>query len=193
MNAKDRQKVLKRSLVDPDNPNRMQLFDTKIAVPVVIDSTHHEIHEGDHYFIKTFLEVVGIEGTTNYFCFQTPNNGKRIHAKAIMAPDVDTEINIYEDASVTEGTPISSFNCDRESEKTAVLIAKAAPTIIDLGTKLWASRTGGGKNPVGVAPGLNYEIIAKRGSTYLFEIIKRNNSGDLIIDIDFFWYEHGDE
>jgi hypothetical protein len=154
-----------------------------------VDYAHHEMHAGSHYFIKTFLEETGGTGATNYFAFTTPDSDLQIHAKAKLAPDVDTEINIYEDADITGGTPIVGMNNCRCSTNVAQLAPVAAPTVNSNGTLMWAARNGGGREAVGVAPGLNYEIIVKRNTTYLFEIIKRTTA-DLILDIDFFWYEH---
>ena len=67
-------------------------------------------------------------------------------------------------------------------------MAFASPTINDAGTTIWAARNGGGRNPVGVATGLNYEIIAKNNVTYCF-VIEKETVSDTVVDIDFFWYE----
>jgi hypothetical protein len=155
----------------------------------VVDYSHHEMHAGNHYFVKTWLQETGGTGATNYFAFTTPDSDLQIHAKAKLAPDVDTEVNIYENASVTGGVSVPGMNNCRCSTNVAQLLPLAAPTVVDPGDLMWAARNGGGRNAVGVAPGFNYEIIVKRATTYLFEIIKRTTA-DLIIDIDFFWYEH---
>lgn len=158
-------------------------------LPVVaIAKEHFEIHEGEHYFIKTWVELSGPAETTVYFAFNTPENSKEIHAKAILAPDADTIVNIFENCTITGGTIITPINNKRDSTNNATLIPYANPTVNNNGTLIWAARNGGGKNPVGVAPGLNYEIIAKNNVTYCFEIEKETVS-DTIVDIDFFWYE----
>lgn len=155
---------------------------------ITINKEHYEIHEGDHYFIKTFLIDTAGTGSTTYFSFTTPNTSTRIHAKSLFSPDVDTEINIYENSIITDGSPITEQNNDRDSNNTAELVAVASPTIVVIGDKIWSARNGGGINPVGISPGFNYEIVAKTNTTYTFEIIKRTTA-DLIIDIDFWWYE----
>jgi hypothetical protein len=40
-----------------------------------------------------------------------------------------------------------------------------------------------------VAPGFNYTIIAKRNTTYAFKITKKT-ANDVIVDVDFWWFEH---
>ena len=59
-------------------------IDTITRQLVVIQNGHHEIHEGDHYFIKTWLRDDGVGGSTTFFAFTTPNTTTRIHAKAIL-------------------------------------------------------------------------------------------------------------
>lgn len=155
---------------------------------VVIDKSHYEIHEGDHYFIKTYIENTGGAGTADYFAFTAPDNETRIHAKVWLAADSDFIITIYEDSNITGGVSVPGFNNDRNSNNTAQLIPVAAPTINTLGNIMWQSRNGGGKEPVGVTPVTNYEIIAKAGSTYVFEL-KKQTTADGVVNIDFWWYE----
>ena len=165
------------------------IFKQLITEVVTIDWAHEKQHDGDHYFVKTFLVDTGGSGSTTFFAFTTPSNGDRIHAKARLIPDVDTEINIYEGSVITGGTPIAGMNNNRDSANVAGLAPVASPAHTTPGDLMWAARTGGGREAVGVAPGLNYEIIAKADTVYVFEIIKRTTA-DLVIDIDFWWYEH---
>jgi len=158
----------------------------------VVSYDHHEIHTGDHYFIKTWVEDTGASGNATFFAFTTPDSTKWIHAKALIAPDVDFTITIYEDGDITGGTPIPAINNNRNSSNTAGLVAVGSPTVNAKGRAIWAARNGGGRNAVGVAPAIGYEIIAKQNSTYIFELIK-NTTADGVLDIDFFWYEHTDK
>jgi len=154
----------------------------------VIEKEHLEMHEGHHYFIKTWLENNGAADTSNYFAFTTPNTTTRIHAKSILFADTDTTFNIYEDCDITNGVPVTGINNDRDSSNVAELEAFAAPTINDIGNLIFSARNGGGRNPIGISLSGNYEIIAKTNSSYCFEITKQT-SADTVIDVDFFWYE----
>jgi hypothetical protein len=178
-------RTINGTVYDPDKSG----IDASTESLVSIGYSDHKIHTGDYYFIKTFITDVEGTGSVNFFSFTAPDTAERIHARAIIVPDVDTEVSIYEDATITGGTPVVGQNCERNSSNTASLVASAAPTVSVAGNKIWTARTGGGRGPVGVAPGLNYEIIAKQNSTYVFEIIKRTTA-DLVVDIDFFWFEH---
>lgn len=156
----------------------------------IINYEHHEIHEGDHYFLKTYIENTGGTGTSDYFAFTTPSNTKLIHARTLLSPDGDVLITIYEDCNITGGINITGLNNFRNSNNTALLQPVAAPTVVNCYLPIWQSRNGGGRNPVGVSPGFNYEIIAKSNVTYVFEITKQTTA-DTIVDIDFWWYEEG--
>ena len=151
------------------------------------------LHGGNHFFVKTFLADAGGDGSITEFMFTTPNTSTRIHAKAVLVPDVDYTIEIWEGITTSDdGTPIAMINNDRDFTTTPELIAYAAPTVTDDGTLIWAARNGGGKNPIGVTPGLNYAIMAKTNSKYLFRLTKNiANAG--VVDIDFWWTEGEDK
>ena len=153
---------------------------------------HHEIHNGTHYFVKTFVENTGGADTSNFFGFTSPNGSVWMHAKALLAPDTDVQIEIFEGADFSGGTPITAQKNNRNATREALSVQVAEPTVITSGTPFWVARNGGGRNPVGVAPGFNYEIVALSGTNYLFKLTKKT-AADTIVDIDFFWYEHADK
>ena len=155
---------------------------------VSINYEHHEMHEGHHYFIKTWIFDDNGAGNINYFSFTTPATETRIHAKTILFADTDIVFNIYENCTITDGVAVMGWNNDRDSANTAELIALAAPTVVDVGNLMFSGRTGGGRDAVGVSLSGNYEIIAATNETYCFEIVKQTTA-DTVIDIDFFWYE----
>ncbi|GAG37439.1 unnamed protein product [marine sediment metagenome] len=177
------------SVVDePLDVNITEPVDELSGAVMTIGFEHHETHEGDHYFIKTYITDNGGIGSTQYFAFTTQNH-KRIHARTKIAPDVDYIMTIYEDGNITGGINGTEQNNDRDSDNTALLEAWLSPTINDLGTPIWTSRNGGGKNPTGVSPEFGYEIIAKTNSTYIFALEKQV-AQDGVVDVDFWWYEH---
>ena len=171
------------------NSNIVKPIDAVSGGLTTISAEHHEMHEGDHYFFKSFIVDSGGSGSTTVFSFTTPNTATRIHAKASLTPDVDYTISIYEGADITGGAPLNGVNNDRDSLNVAELVAVSAPTVNVIGDRIWAARNGGGKDPIGVSPGFNYEIIAKTDTTYIFEIVK-NIANTGVVDIDFWWYEH---
>lgn len=170
------------------------VFDVNITEPrdgdalITVDKSHYEMHEGDHYFFKSYLVDTGGDGSITYFSFTTPNTNTRIHARALLSPDVDYTVEIFEDSIIAGGTPLNGFNNDRDSPNIAELNATDSPDVIVEGLLIWPARNGGGKNPIGVSTGFNYEIIAKTNSTYVFKLTK-NVPQQGIVDIDFYWYE----
>lgn len=164
--------------------------DTITRALTTITYPHHEMHSGSHYFIKTWLINTGGSGTFDEFIFVTPNTTKRIHAKVNLNADADATFQIFEDATMTAlGTPVPGINNNRDSVNVSELAPYAAPTVNTDGNLIWAARNGGGRTPIGVGLGTNFEILAKTNSIYLFRLTK-NTTADTVIDIDFFWYEH---
>ena len=151
-----------------------------------IDIEHHKVHEGKHFFLKTWQDVG--QGNTVYFMFRTPNTSTRIHARAHIAGEVEFTIGLYENPTLTaDGTPVTMLNNDRNSANTPSLLAFSGPTVTDDGTPLRLTKIGSNRDDT-VSPGANYEIIAKQNEEYLFKITNDANTTGWI-DVDFWYYE----
>ena len=143
-------------------------------------------HKGKHFFIKGYVDFTATQATTKYFMFDTPDSDTRIHAKAMISTTDIFVIEIYEDADITaSGIPVQGFNNDRDSDIESELKAYANPEVQNEGNLIWPAKT----TTVNVAPLVNYEIIAKTDSTYLWKLSKISQ-GKQTIDYDFFWSEH---
>lgn len=166
------------------------LIDDETGAVLYLDHNLHEIHEGNHYFIKTWVLNDGVADTFSEFIFITPNTTTRIHAKVSIASDADSAFEIFEDAEVSaNGTAVVGINNNRDSTRVAELLAYSTPTVTDEGNLLWSARSGGGKEKSSVSPQTGYEIIAKTNAIYLFKLTKKTDV-DTVIDIDFYWGEH---
>ena len=175
------------------NGLKSMIGDARTRVLVVMASEHHEIHEEDHFYLKTFAESVGGLGSITEFIFTTPVGPKRMHAKMLLIPDSDFQIELFRGATYSApGIEMDTFNNDHDSTNEAETKAYVFPVITDDGQLVWNARSGGGKNPIGVAPALNYEIICATDTTYLFRLTKKITQA-AIVDVDFWWYEHTDE
>lgn len=183
------------SFKDKNDINQEALIDLSSREVVTETNSHYMMHEGNHYFIKTWLINTGAISTFDEFMFITPNSDIRIHAKVSIQSDDDATFDIYEAPTTTaNGSAVPSINCDRNSSNTAELLPFASPTVTVDGTLIWSARTGGsGVTPIGGSSGVslstNYEIIAKANTKYMFRLTK-NTSNDTVMDIDFYWYEH---
>lgn len=83
-----------------------------------IDFEHHEIHEGDHYFLIDVADLA----INNVFDMQftTPNTTKRIHFVFELSATAEVEWYIYEGASIVlAGTSVTPLNNDRDSSNSS--------------------------------------------------------------------------
>jgi len=156
-----------------------------------IDYEHHEIHDGSHYFVSGF-ETVANDGDI-IFSITTPNTAKWIHLIFEIEGTSQTEFSIYETASVSSGTPITPNNNNRNSANTSDVTMLYNPTVDTAGTVIFAQSKGkAGTNPLKAdTEGLvnrSREIILKQNTTYVFEIISRDDGN--IISYAGEWYEH---
>lgn len=164
---------------------------------VTIDHAHHEVHEGNHYFISNFATVGSGIGSSLWFDITVPNNGSRIHLFYEVQGTLVTRIKLFEGATLSGGTTISKSNSDRNSSNNSILVFKSQPTVSGTtatsGTLISASSfglsVGNGASSIKFGGVINREneLILKSGITYLLEI---NSSTDLnLIDYIFNWYE----
>ena len=147
-------------------------LDNYTGQKITVSDNLHAINDGNAYFTKNVIDIDGAE-TIARFMFYVPNNGKRIHAKSVFHAEAEFLIEIYEGITTSDdGSTVTTFNCNRNSSNTPTLIAYSAPTVTDEGTLIWATRIGSGKEGAGISPQLNYEIIAKVDTKYMFKITK---------------------
>ena len=146
----------------------------------------HNIHAGKHFFYRTNQDVTDAD-TVVRFMFTTPAT-KKIHARFNMEAEDEFTVELFESAVASNnGTPVTTFNNNRNSTETPELLAYASPTISNEGTLIWKSVINSGKK-LSISIGTNYEIIAKSSTNYLFKITKAA-AGTHFIEPEFFWFE----
>lgn len=156
-----------------------------------IEYEHHEIHAGSHFYICGFDTYNNGQGVT--FSVTTPDTAKWLHMSFEIEGTTQTEIYIYEDATITGGTTQNAKNNDRNSSKTSVATIKTGATVSSAGTLIFSQSKGFDQaNPARADSegliGREREIILKQNSTTLFYIVSRGNSN--IISYCGEWYEH---
>lgn len=165
-------------------------FDATTSAPYFVDFAHHEIHEGDHYFLQSF-DLLTSSGDSLIFCIDVPDTVKKAHLIVNFGSQATSEYYTYVDAVCTGVDTISITNNDLNSTNQSMLTFMKNPTITNIGTLVEKHSTGSGTNAgtgrVGVA-GREGEIILKSGSKHIFLFITRANSN--VIDYEFSWYEH---
>lgn len=159
-----------------------------------VDYAHHEIHEGDAYFI---VDSVDLSINNVYdMQFTTPNTTKWIHFTFTLDCEAETEWFIYEGVTVgTPGTKITPLNHNRNVTATTATfvsgitntsVANAnSATAVSASTQMCHGIVGAGRN------GGNFrhetEYVLKQGTKYCFRAIA-TAAGNTSFVVQ--WYEH---
>lgn len=153
------------------------------AIPI-IGHEENEGHKGNSYFVKGWQDVDGAATVVN-FLFKVGSTTP--HARWKVGGETEFTLQIYEGTTVSaNGTPVTSYNVNRDSSNTATVSAFTAPTITGDGTLIWSGKIGSGFDATESSTG---EIIAATNTNYLFRITK-NTANVHYFDYDFEWYEH---
>lgn len=153
----------------------------------IVDYAHHEIHEGDHYFIKGWMDLTNAQVFD--FLATTPNTLKWAHMIVAFSSEAESHITIYEGTTTSaDGTAVTAVNRDRNSTNTAALVVTHTPTVTNVGTQIASYKMGSMQKAGGEVRG-NNELVLKQNTKYLIRITNDtalNNWLDYLAD----WYEH---
>jgi len=159
----------------------------------VILAAHHEIHEGNYYYVKNFVSLAA--GNSVEFLFIVDSN-KVPHVQWHLASDAEAEFYMYEDVDVSSnGTPVTTFNANRNSLNTATMLAYSGPTLAggslgdggQGGTLITVATVGSGKATT-QNRNTTYELIGKASTKYWVKLTNTSSQTSWI-DYDFNWYE----
>jgi len=162
------------------------------ALATILEA-HRKIHEGDGYYVKNFTSVGS--GASIDFLFAVADNIVP-HMQWQIASESEGEFFLYEDVEVSDnGTPVTTFNCNRNSSNEPSLKAYSSPTLAggslgddsQGGTLISASIVGSNKETTANRI-TTYELIGRAGTTYWIRLTNTSASTSWI-DYDFNWYE----
>jgi hypothetical protein len=177
---------LKTSLLD--SAGRVLEFDNLFKAVLVIQTEHHEIHEGNHYSICD-SDVFSISDEIE-FVITTPDTAEWAHMLFRANSTAGFTLEIFEGTNtVVGGTPVTPTNNNRNSVNTSSLTVLQDPTSLVTGSSIL--KFGGGNNQRSGIVNRGDELILKRNETYLFRIISLNNNNTISYCGD--WYEHTGE
>ena len=151
-----------------------------------------EIHDGNHFFVCGF-ETIDADASST-FSIVVPNSTTHTHMFFEIEGTNQTEVYIYEDATITaDVTATTPFNNNRNSTTASTLGIYKDTTISDYGDLIYSQSKGltGARPSKAGAAGLsvsNDGIILKRNLTYIFKIISRGAGN--IISYCGKWHEH---
>lgn len=156
-----------------------------------IDYSHHEIHEGDHFFWTDYDTDVDTAGP-KYYRLTTLNNTKWIHMIFTLYSEGAGTWQLFENPTVNAaGTTATVFNNNRNSATTATLTVAYDATSTADGTLLKTWRTGSGTTAptrVGSESSRDVEIILKQGEDYFLKFTPDADNARIKLELE--WYEH---
>lgn len=159
----------------------------------VIDYAHHKVHGGTSYTVQNFT-VLGNNDSIS-FGVNTPDSSKWIHMTFNSQATGQTEIEIWEDADLTGGSPVTPVCRNRNSNiSSSVTVSGWAAVNTTSGTLLSRQAFGLSTTPskfFGGEDRSTQEFVLKSGATYLFNAISRNAGNIVTGKLD--WYEHTDK
>jgi len=182
-----------------DGTQKTQIVDTGGVVAKVddmtftlqtIDHTHHEIHEGDHYYIQGYAELDDTD--TLYIKMVTPDTDVWSHfvfsirSSGICATTLDEAAT----GGMADGSGVTPLNNDRNSTNTSGMVFTSGVTIAtSYTTRIENDKWGaaGFKQTIGGGGGREDELLLKRNTTYLRTFT--SGSAANIVQFRASWYE----
>lgn len=167
-------------------------YDEATGAALVIDTVHHEVHEGEMWHAERTVSGVADAGAVNLLL----HVGGAVDAHAVfeVLASGQVTVSLYESPTVnTLGTEVAIYNMDRNITTTAHSQLYHTPSITTTGSVALVNGRllPGGTSPqtrVGGGIRQNTEWILAPSRNYLFRVT--NNSGSAaIINTVVEWYE----
>lgn len=164
-------------------------YDEVTRAVKTIDYAHHEIHEGNHYYVQT-TDADLDNGQSLVLRLNTPNTVRWDHFTPFVSSSLGGVLYLYENPTLTTpGTALVEHNRDRNSPNTATLQAFVKPAITANGTLLQTVHIGtyGKKGDDGAVREQN-EWILRQNEDYLLIFTSHADDNEVALGAD--WYEH---
>ena len=155
---------------------------------IIITQEHHEVHEGNHYYIEGIATLES--GDTLRVSLVTPNTTTWAHFTWEIGSSLILWTGFYEDAigdSISGGSSVTPINNNRNSSNTSVMTITSGVSVNsgNFGTLIsqahWGIRTAGGTQTRGD------ELILKQNATYL-RLFVSSSAGNRVT-FKASWYE----
>ena len=168
-----------------------QTADKVTHAAIGICHPHHEIHEGNHYYLQGFLELN--TAGTYYVKMVTPDTACWSHfvfditSSGICTTYLDEEAT----GGMAGGSNVTPLNNNRNSSNASTLVFTSGVAVAtSYTTRIESDKWGaaGFKQNVGGGGGREDEIMLRQNTTYLRTFLSGANSN--IIQFRASWYEH---
>jgi hypothetical protein len=161
----------------------------KTSVQVMMGVAHHKVHQEALFILADEGANVQI-ATPKYWKIATPNTSTMIHFSFIGGASAACKIEMFETPTTSnDGTGLTPLNADRNSGKTASLLAYKDPAASVDGTLLASQRinASGGSIRISGEQDRNIEYILKKNTAYLIKMTVAANGTNVELNAD--WYE----
>lgn len=156
-------------------------------------SDHSYIHDG--LLFETFYKASVNAAANMDISILTPAaTAGYVHLRpsAVSGSGDKITITLHEAVTMTGGTGLTSYNHNRNSTKTAGVVAKHTPTVTNTGTAIGQGFIGGGTGVGGSVSGgergEQNEWVLKPTTQYLLRINNASSAAN-IINANVLWYE----
>jgi hypothetical protein len=171
------------------NTAQILKLDLVTGTVITIDNAHHEVHNEDSFYVKDWMDLTNAQVFN--FLLVTSNTNKWVHMVINVAFEGEAHIEAYEGTIASNnGTPVLSYNRNRNSIKNATTLLYHTPTVAggSEGTLITAYKAGSTKQ-VGGAVRSESELVLKQNTKYLIRITNDTVSSNWV-DYSINWYEH---
>lgn len=165
-------------------------LDASTHAAKTIDYAHAEVHSGSHFYLKG-VEDLG-NTATYYLLFAVPNTPYWPHLIFTFWHEQEMIFSITEGVTTGgDGTPITVFNSNRNSDNAAGMVVTHTPTTPVGGVNVYPYQRGSGKK-AGGEMGRAGELELRANMKYLITATNTSAS-NCLFDYLFTWYEHEDK
>lgn len=164
--------------------------DAKSGATMGITFPHHEIHEGAAYCACHALEL---GAATREYLITAPAGPVETHITLAVLASLDLDAWLFEDTTLTGGTPITPGNRNRNSANSADTTIAHTPSGSGDGNQMLNLMVGDPTGPGALAGGGassdgRHEFILKSGAKYLLRLTSVSAGCRITVFLD--WYEH---
>ena len=167
-------------------------YDELTDVLNMIDYPHHEVHDGNHYFMEGYIELNN--GGKYFVKLETPDTMEWAHFKWEIESTGVLTTTLDEDASagMSGGSSVVPLNNNRNSANTSgIVITGNTTSCTTYVTRVSNQKFGVAATPskaVGGGAAREDELILKQGTVYCRSYTSGSDSN--IINFKANWYEH---
>lgn len=170
--------------------NWLHNADPATGAPLIIDTVHHEVHEGEMFHASYTDGDVADDASVDMLLTV---GAKECHATWEVFAGGQVSVYLYEAPTVADGTPITIYNMKRASANTPLSTVKHTPTVTATGTTALVNGRilPGGTSPttrVGGGIRSGTEWILAPDTAYLMRVTNDSGAG-IPINVVVEWYE----